>query len=51
METTVKCPICGRPYKCFDMYAGDQSACPKCISEAEGNMGDWISSNSTHPTQ
>ncbi len=31
---TVKCPICGKPYKVYDMYAGDQSACPKCRAEA-----------------
>jgi uncharacterized paraquat-inducible protein A len=36
-ERTVKCPICGRPYKVMAFYAGDQSACPKCIAEAEQN--------------
>lgn len=33
-EQTVKCPICGRPYKVCAFYAGDQSACPKCRTEA-----------------
>ena len=37
-ERTVKCPICGRPYKVVPFYAGDQSACPKCVDEAEINM-------------
>lgn len=32
---TIKCPICGRPYKWFGHYAGDQSACPMCRYEAE----------------
>jgi sarcosine oxidase delta subunit len=40
-EKTVKCPICGKPYKVYSMYAGDQSACPKCVEEAEKNMGKW----------
>ena len=35
IPTTRKCPICGRPYKVYDMYAGDQSACPECVAEAE----------------
>lgn len=38
MEQTVKCPICGRPYKVYDMYMGDQSACPTCREEAKKNM-------------
>jgi hypothetical protein len=37
MERTVKCPICGKPYKTYSYYAGDQSACPKCVREAEKN--------------
>ncbi len=43
-EQTVKCPICGEPYKFYPFYAGDQSACPKCRGKAEQNMGgkqDW----------
>jgi endogenous inhibitor of DNA gyrase (YacG/DUF329 family) len=35
MEQTIKCPICGKPYKIFSHYAGDQSACPSCVKEAE----------------
>lgn len=43
LEKTVKCPICGRPYKIMPYCAGDQSACLKCVAEAERNMGggDW----------
>ena len=32
---TIKCPICGRPYKWYAYYAGDQSACSSCRAEAE----------------
>ena len=35
--STVKCPICGRPYKFYPFSAADQSACPKCVAEAEQN--------------
>lgn len=35
---TVRCPICGRPYKVYSHYAGDQSACPICREEAEQLM-------------
>lgn len=38
MEQTIKCPICGRPYKVYDGYAGDQSACPSCRDQAYRNM-------------
>ena len=31
----VKCPICGRPYKFYAYYCGDQSVCPKCREEVE----------------
>lgn len=34
-EATVKCPICGKPYKVYAMMVGDQSACPACVAEAE----------------
>lgn len=34
-EKTIKCPICGRPYKFYPFYVGDQSACPKCVAKAE----------------
>ena len=33
-EKTVKCPICGEPYKAYPFYAGDQSACPDCVQKA-----------------
>jgi recombinational DNA repair protein (RecF pathway) len=36
-EQTKKCPVCGKPYKVYAFYAGDQSACPKCVREAESN--------------
>ena len=35
-EMTVKCPICGAPYKAYSHYAGDQSACPDCRARARG---------------
>jgi endogenous inhibitor of DNA gyrase (YacG/DUF329 family) len=34
---TVKCPICGKPYKFMMFSANDQSACPSCVREAEKN--------------
>ncbi len=37
MSTTVKCRICGEPYEFYDMYAGDQSACPACRRKAKAN--------------
>lgn len=37
-EKTVACPICRRPYKIYSHKVGDQTACPKCIREAEENM-------------
>ena len=37
-EQTIKCPICGRPYKAYSHYAGDQSACPACRKEAEDDI-------------
>lgn len=36
-ESTVKCRICGEPYKVYAYYAGDQSACPPCRARAEAN--------------
>lgn len=33
-EETIKCPICGKPYKVYTFSAGDQSACPKCVRQA-----------------
>lgn len=38
MEPTIWCK-CGKPYKFYNMYVGDQSVCPKCRAEAEKNMG------------
>lgn len=38
METTVRCPHCGRLYKFLSMMVGDQSACPSCRREAERVM-------------
>lgn len=34
MQGTVKCPICGRPYKWYSHTVADQSACPDCVREA-----------------
>ena len=36
MEWTLKCPVCGDPYKVADGYAGDQSACGSCQQKARG---------------
>lgn len=44
METTIKCPICEKPYVFYAFYAGDQSACPACRSEARG--GDPLKGSS-----
>lgn len=38
LEQTVKCPICGEPYKIYPFMSGDQSACPSCRERAEENM-------------
>ena len=37
MDQTVKCPICGKPYKFMAFYDRDQSACPSCRTETEKN--------------
>ena len=37
-EQTVKCPCCGRPYKFYPFSAADQSACPRCVAEAEQDL-------------
>ncbi len=37
-EQTVKCPICGEPYKFMPFFVGDQSACPGCVRKAEQTM-------------
>lgn len=36
MEATMKCPICGEPYKTYSHTVADQTACPKCVSKASG---------------
>ena len=33
MEQTLKCPICGEPYKGYSHTTVDQSACPKCVAK------------------
>jgi len=35
MEQTIACKICGHPYKVFMHTVADQSACPRCIRQAE----------------
>ena len=35
MEQTIKCKICGHPYKVYSHTVEDQSACPICIRQAE----------------
>lgn len=35
LDKTVKCPFCGRLYKFYAFSAADQSACPRCVAEAE----------------
>jgi transposase-like protein len=41
MEQTIKCPICGEPYKVYSHMAGDQSACPDCQRKANEKRGTW----------
>lgn len=35
MKEIAKCPFCGKLYKIYNYTVVDQSACPKCIKEAE----------------
>lgn len=35
LDRTVKCPICGEPYKTYSHTVADQSACPDCVNKAE----------------
>ena len=35
IEQTIKCHICGKPYKFYAFSAADQSACPACVRAAE----------------
>lgn len=46
---TVKCNICGRPYKFYAFMAGDQSACPSCRSQAEGYDRGYTSTSINIP--
>lgn len=52
-EQTIKCPICQRPYVFYDLYSGDQSACPECRQQARGNTGingsGTTAATCTHP--
>ena len=32
---TIKCGICGDPYKVYAFTTADQSACPQCVRKAE----------------
>jgi len=41
MEQTVKCPICGDPYKVYSHTVADQSACPDCVRKAESKRPKW----------
>jgi len=42
-ERTIKCHICGKPYKVYMFYAGDQSTCGECqadgLPESRGCIG------------
>jgi len=39
MEQTVKCALCGSPYKGYSHTVADQSACQRCIRRAESMRG------------
>lgn len=41
MEQTMKCPICGDPYKVYNMTVADQSACLDCVRKANQKRGKW----------
>lgn len=43
-QETVKCLICGRFYKVYALYCGDQSCCPKC-REAKKRAVDAADTN------
>lgn len=46
MNGTLKCPVCGEPYKWYSHTVADQSACPACVSKAEGgSLRDRVKSN------
>lgn len=42
MERTVKCRICGEPYKFYAHSAADQSACPQCVRKAAEKAGSYF---------
>jgi hypothetical protein len=48
-EQTVKCPICGDPYKFMPFYSGDQTACPDCVRKAESKQPKLEQWNHYHP--
>ena len=39
---TVKCPICGEPYKVYTHTTADQTACGNCVKKAEEKEGNKI---------
>ena len=49
-EKTVKCKICGKPYKIYMFSSADQSACPSCVAEAERNSSRGIYNETTKRT-
>ncbi len=45
LEKTVRCPICGQPYKVYSHTTADQSACPVCVHKAERlSKPKWVPS-------
>ena len=48
-EQTVQCPICKQPYKTYDFFAGDQSACPSCVNKAKRNETNLDFNYGLHP--
>ena len=38
LDKTVKCPICGEPYKFMAFIGADQSACSRCVRKAEADV-------------
>jgi endogenous inhibitor of DNA gyrase (YacG/DUF329 family) len=48
-ERTVKCPICGEPYKVYAYTTADQSACPQCVRKAETKVDPGTKPYEDHP--
>lgn len=48
-EQTVKCRICGEPYKFYWFSAADQSACPDCVAKAEKKSSESSNANQLPP--